>query len=110
MDEPDQYSAASHEALKVATAALIEQIQQQVTAVGRMHGGSSEVLELFQGNETVARAAHEWAERFGDHTGTWPLVLANFDDDEDDEDDEETTSRSWCRARSVSSAGGIWTL
>ncbi len=59
---------------------------------GGLRGGSSEMLGLFDANADIERLIHEWNERVGDHTGTWPVLLERRGDelediDSDDDDD-----------------------
>jgi hypothetical protein len=77
---PEQYSDESRRRLGAATAQLVTVLQEYTAAVLAMRGGSGEAPELTRRSEALSAVLGEWNERVGDHTGTWPLPLAGYDD------------------------------
>jgi hypothetical protein len=77
---PEPFSAESARRLEDATARLVAVLQEYTAAVLEMRGGSGETPELLRRSEALSAVVVDWNERVGDHTGTWPLLLAGYDD------------------------------
>lgn len=89
MDHPEQYSKASKRQLHKATNELVKSVRIHVSHVNEMHGGSSEMPDLFVSNDQLAAAVTTWKESAEEHTVGWPIPLRTFEDDDLDNDEPD---------------------
>lgn len=86
----EQFSAQSAARLETATQALKLALDDYVKTVTQLHGGSIDVQKVFEANDVVRREAVRWDDAVGDHTGTFPLAVEDYDDELDDDECEES--------------------
>jgi hypothetical protein len=87
-DDIEQYSAASADALRRRTDALIDGLREHADALIAARRGAAWTQRLFDHNDTIEALVEAWNEAVFDDTGTTPLLLADVDEQEDDEDDD----------------------
>lgn len=84
----DPFSPASEARLRTATDALIAALRAYTETVSGLSGGSGDDRIVSDADDTVRRVALAWDDAAETHTGNFPLLIEDFDDeDPDDEDD-----------------------
>lgn len=89
MSDVEQYSNESRAALVAIADQLVEHLRDHTAYLLGLRGGSAELTDLFEHQESFRRVARAWDDAVFDHTGTTALGLDDEDDDWDDEEDSD---------------------
>lgn len=93
-DRPDQWSAASREAMLDRAEELRAAVAEYVELVRRLSGRQRELPDLFTANDALRSAALSFDDAAFDHTGTAPLGLEAWVDEGDEGDDGDGEVRA----------------